>query len=254
MAFYEPPGLWVPDHDEVHVSCTFTWDIPEAERLAAEWQFVSKKVKIGGPAFGDQPDEFTPGLYVRQGITFTSRGCPNNCPFCFVPRNEGRLREIAIQQGSIIQDNNFLACSRSHRAKVYEMLKGQGQVNFKGGLEAARLTDWDIEEMRGLHIAELWIACDTREAIPRATRTIMRLRAAGFKQYQIRCYVLIGDDMNENQARLEAVFEAGALPFAQLFQDEDRRKYSKKWEDFARLWSRPALYKTAMKKRGGESG
>ena len=27
MAFVgPPPGLFIPEHDEIHISCTFTWD------------------------------------------------------------------------------------------------------------------------------------------------------------------------------------------------------------------------------------
>lgn len=38
--------------DEVHISVAFTWDLPTAEKLAAEWECVAP-VKIGGPATGD---------------------------------------------------------------------------------------------------------------------------------------------------------------------------------------------------------
>ena len=33
--------------DEVHVSVTFTWDLPKAERLADLWKYVAP-IKIGG--------------------------------------------------------------------------------------------------------------------------------------------------------------------------------------------------------------
>jgi hypothetical protein len=235
--------FFIPPHDEVHVSCVFTWDKARAEQLAEAWTGKAP-VKLGGFAYGDPPGEFTPGLYVRQGITYTSRGCPNQCSYCHVPRVEGKLREIQIQPGNILQDNNFLACRRSHRAKVYSMLKSQPQVNFRGGLETGRLTDWDIDELRGLSIAELWIACDTKEEVPKTIRAIKRLITAGFKPHNIRCYVLIGDDMDENRERLETILEAGALPFAQLFQGEERQEYSIEWKRFAKKWSRPAAYRS----------
>jgi hypothetical protein len=247
LCFFDVPGLFIPEHDEVHISCCFTWDKPRAEYLASQWETVSRCVKLGGPAYDDPGGDFEPGLYTRKGIIITSRGCPNNCKFCFVPKREGKLREIEIHLGNEIQDNNFLACSIPHRRKVYDMLRTQKAIRFVGGLEAARLTDWDIEEMRSLRIKELWLACDVPQRIPIATKTIKRLTAAGFSQNHIRCYVLIGDDRSENEARLRAVYEAGALPFAQLFQPEERIKYSKDWEHFARTWSRPAATKAAMK-------
>jgi len=35
--------------DEVHISVSFSWDLPEAERLEKEWRHIAP-VKIGGPA------------------------------------------------------------------------------------------------------------------------------------------------------------------------------------------------------------
>ncbi len=74
------------------------------------------------------------------------------------------------------------------------------------------------------------------------------LHRAGFTQNHIFCYVLIGDDRAENEQRLRTVYESGALPFAQLYQPDDRYiDYPKEWKQFARVWSRPAAYKAMMK-------
>ena len=246
LTFFEEPGFWIPEHDEVHISCVFTWDKPKAEALAEAW-YGKVPVKIGGPAYDDPGDQFTPGLYTRKGIVHTSRGCPNKCKFCFVAKREGKLRELEIKEGNEIQDNNFLACSEQHRRKVYDMLRTQKEIKFIGGLEDIRLTDWDIEELRKLRIKEMWLACDNAKHIKTTTQAINKLRRAGFTENHIRCYVLIGDNMGENTERLEAVYRAGALPFAQLFQPEERIEYSKEWKDFARKWSRPAIYKTMLK-------
>ena len=223
---YPPFPQFIPEHDEVHISVTFTWDIQKAYKLQKAWEAVTNKpVKIGGVAFGDPGNSFSPGMYLKKGIVITSMGCPNNCWFCFVPKREGGIRELSITEGHIIQDNNFLACSRSHRLKVYEMLKAQSDIKFLGGLEAKRLTDWDIEQMRGLKIHELWLACDTRAVLPKVIDTINRLKSRGFKQNQIRCYVLIGFDMREEHDRLIELLKAGCLPFAQLYQPEQKREY-----------------------------
>lgn len=246
--FYDRPGMFIPDHDEVHIVCVFTWDISTAERLQKDWQaFTDKLVLIGGPAFNDAGGEFTPGMYCKTGVTFTSRGCPNNCGFCFVPKREGKLREIEIKPGNIIQDNNFLACSQQHKNKVYEMLKTQRQISFRGGLEAQLVNSDFVENIGKLKIADLWLACDTRSAITNLKKATDKLHAGGFNQNNIRCYVLIGDDIDENEARLRAVYEAGALPFAQLFQPAERKEYSRDWKKFARVWSRPAAYKAHIK-------
>ena len=39
MAFIgDPPGLLIPPHDEIHISCTFTWEKAECERLKYQWE------------------------------------------------------------------------------------------------------------------------------------------------------------------------------------------------------------------------
>lgn len=249
--FFDVPGLFIPEHDEVHVCCIFTWDIEVAQYLYYQWkESTDKPVYIDGPAFGNSGGEFVPGRYVKKGVIFTSRGCPNNCGFCLVPKREGKLREMPIFPGNIINDNNFLACSRQHRGQAYEMLRKQKAVEFKGGLEAGRLTDWDIEQMRSIRIRRLFFACDSDESLPVIRKTAEQLYSAGFKRDNLHCYVLIGDDMKQNEARLLSVLEAGMMPFAQLYQPPEWIEYSPEWRKFARLWSRPAFYMAKYNVRG----
>ena len=75
----ETPSFF-DEADEVHVSVTFTWDIPIAEWLAKQWEPVAT-VKIGGPAYNEPGGDFIPGMYMRHGYVITSRGCPNRCWF-----------------------------------------------------------------------------------------------------------------------------------------------------------------------------
>jgi len=247
--YFDEPGLFLPDHDEVHISCTFTWDKPRAEYLFEQWKLATDKpVKLGGVAYESPVDgDFILGLYVNHGITFTSRGCPNNCSFCFVPKIEGKLRELPIVPGNVIQDNNFLACSQKHQAKVFEMLKTQKAVNFRGGLEIRRLTDWFIDQARGLSLDELWFACDTRSALDTFLDKAKILTNV-FSQNKLRCYTLIGKDMDEEQDRVRQIYKAGFLPFAQLYQPPEGKKYSQDWERLQRQWQRPAIMRSIIKK------
>ena len=66
LAFVGDPPLpaFRPEADEVHVSCTFTWDRHEAERLQHAWTLYYPNVKLGGPAYDDPGGEFVLGRYV----------------------------------------------------------------------------------------------------------------------------------------------------------------------------------------------
>lgn len=236
-AYFDAPDIFTSQYDEAHISVTFTWDIDKGHRLAEEWKSHAKTVKVGGVAITGESDEpFISGIYLRKGITITSRGCPNNCSFCII---KNPLKEFDdFPEGNIIQDNNFLACSDQHRNFVYKMLKKQKQISFKGGLEARRITPKIAEELRELSISELWLACDSDSAIEPLRKAVKILKIAGFNS-QLYSYVLIGKE----EQRLRAVREMGVIPFAQLYMENKPHKtiYTNEMKQYQRLMARPAI-------------
>jgi len=245
-AFVGNPPMIRPEADEVHVDCTFTWDIPEVKRLANAWgQYYP--VKLGGCAFGDPCNGFTPNMYIRNGVTFTSRGCNNQCPWCLVWKREGKLRELPIIEGNNIQDNNLLQCSKSHINKVFAMLQKQSHIQFGGGLDSRLITDEIADQIRSLRIYQIFLAADTKSALKPLERAIKKLN---LPQNKIRCYALLafeGESISDGLERLETIYRLGVLPFAQLYQPPDKWiEYSKEWRDLARTWSRPAAMKSFM--------
>ena len=134
LAFVGYPPLIRSEADCVMVSCTFTWDIPEARRLARAWAQYYPTL-LGGPAIQGvesyagpgiplppPPDPrigFVPGRFISPGVTFTTRGCNKACPWCLVPEREGKLQTIEnFAEGPVIQDNNFLLAPPSHRVRI----------------------------------------------------------------------------------------------------------------------------------------
>ncbi len=242
MAFVGNPQLERPDADEVHISCTFTWDKLVAERLKLAWAQYYPVVKLGGPAYGDPGNEFTPGLYLKEGITTTSRGCNNNCPWCLVPEREGRLRELPITKGHIIQDNNLLQCSPAHIDRVFDMLRSQSRIQFSGGFDARLITPRIADRVRGLRVKYIFLACDNDGAIKPLRKALKLLQIPRDKA---RCYVLLKHNPDETMLqaliRLLQVWEAGTKPFAQLYQPPGKKiDYPVEWQRFVRTWQRPA--------------
>ncbi len=248
FAFVGMPTLDRPQADEVHVSCTFTWDIVRAKYLALAWgQYYP--VKIGGVAFDNSPNGFTPGMYIKNGVTFTTRGCNNQCPFCLVSKREGKIIEYPdFAEGNIIQDNNILQSSLGHWWQVIQMLKTQKAIEFTGGLDARLVTDQNADDIRGLRLKRVFLACDHKSGLKALERAIKLLKLPRDKT---QCYVLIafnGETLSEARERLENVWHAGALPFAQLYQPPEKWiNYSKDWRDLNRMFSRPAITKNVMK-------
>jgi hypothetical protein len=244
LSFVGDPPLWRPNAYEVHVSVTFTWDVSEGLRLAAAWADYYPVVKLGGPAFGDCLDSFIPGFYIKPGVTFTTRGCNNRCPWCLVPNMEGQLIEISnFSSGWIIQDNNLLQASQRHIIKVLAMLRSQSKpVILSGGLQSSLVSDWFAEELRTIRINQIFLAADTLSAINPLKKAIKKLEFLGRRK--LRAYVMIGRNETIMQAkeRLQEVWDIGCLPFAQLYQPAYKFiRYSWDWLDLARTWSRPAI-------------
>ncbi len=249
MAFVGDPPLFRPEAHEVHISVAFTWDIVEANRLAEAWGNYYGTVKIGGPALGTACLNFGPGVYVKPGVTFTTRGCNHRCPWCLVPDREGALAEIAnFAPGWIVQDNNLLQASRRHIEQVFDMLRKQpSAATFAGGLDARLIDDWVAEQLRGLRIAQLFLAADVKGALKPLEHAIKRL---AMPRWKVRVYTMLAynsETMNDATQRLKEVWKLGGVPFAQLYQPPDHWiDYGHEWRSLARTWSRPAATAALM--------
>lgn len=247
-----PPLLAMPEVDEIHVSVTFSWDRKRAEVLAKEWEAVGVPVKIGGVAYGKPSGEFVPGLYVRKGATITSRGCPNRCWFCSVPKREGGLRELPVQDGWNVLDDNLLACSDEHVREVFAMLKRQPRkAEFTGGLESKVLKPWHAQALADLKPARMYFAYDTPDDYEPLVEAGKMLRAAGIsaESHKACCYCLIGykgDTFDKAEKRLTDTIKAGFLPYAMLYRDETGAM-DKDWRRFQREWLRAPIVGTKMR-------
>jgi len=235
--------------DEIHISVTFSWDLKEAERLEREWKQVAT-VKIGGPAIGMPGGEFVPGEYLRKGYVITSRGCPNRCWFCSVPKREGGIRELPIREGWNVLDDNLLACSDQHISAVFSMLANQGcKAEFTGGLEAARLKKWHVEALGAICPKQIFFAYDTNDDLEPLRGAGKMLHEVGFERHVMRCYVLIGyprDTIVAAERRLRETVEAGFYPMAMLYRDVSGRTEAE-WKRFQRRWARPAMIARELK-------
>lgn len=254
LAFIGNPPMFWPEADRVHVSVAFTWDRAEGERLAEAWTATGLPVKLGGPAYDAPGGEFVPGRYLRPGYTITSRGCPNHCWFCSVPKREGGLRELAIADGWIVQDANLLACSEAHIRGVFAMLKRQPHRAELRGLEAKHLKPWHVDLLAELKPERLFFAYDTPDDYAPLVAAGKMLAEAGFSvgcSHHICAYVLVGfpgDTMDAAEIRLRDAWTAGFFPFAMLYRD-DRGDASREWRRFQKAWCRPPAVATNLARK-----
>lgn len=250
LAYVGSPSMFA-EADEVHISVSFTWDKPAAERLAEEWRWVAP-VKIGGVAYGDTSLEFIPGLYIKPGYTITSRGCPRRCWFCGVWKKWPTPNLLPIHPGWNILDDNLLACPRPHVEAVFAMLRTQGRrVEFTGGLEALALEDYQVDLLASLSPRpSMFWAYDPGDEFETLRSAATRMLEAGFtrESHRLRVYVMMGypkDTFALAEARLNQMLSIGLTPMAMLWRPERpaEMKYAPapEWRAFQRRWARPAI-------------
>lgn len=262
LAFFGSPTIdaMAMDIERVHISVAFTWDLEKAEELYESWHLLGVPVEVGGPAFDDRMGDFTPGMYLKKGMTITSRGCSKDCWFCSVPRcANGVIRELPIQDGWNILDDNILGTSENHFRGVIEMLRRQPErAVFSGGLEPGMLQPWQAELLRSINPRTMYTAYDTKDDYEALRRMAQIMWNAGFSRngHQVKCYALCGyegDTFEAAQKRMEQIMELDFLPFAMLFRNESGEVGSE-WRRFQREWANHFIVGAKFREYRGRAG
>lgn len=164
----------------------------------------------------------------KASLGFTTRGCIRNCPWCIVPKKEGKLRAHAEikeflrtdSQDVVLMDNNILASE--HGLKQLEFVRDHKlKLDCNQGLDV-RLIAGD-EAIATLLSKIKWIrfirvACDTDAQLPYIKKAVALLKTKGVKPYRIFCYVLL-KDFERTFNIVEELRAIGVDPFVQPYRD-----------------------------------
>ncbi len=146
-------------------------------------------------------------------IGYLTRGCPNRCRWCVVPKKEGNIRPyrtwkeiVRSDTGKLVlMDNNILACE--YGISQLESLIGSGyQIDLNQGMDA-RLVDERIADI----LSQLsWIrfirfSCDQRAQIDPVRRAVELLGERGVRPYRIFIYLLVTSDLENASERVEVL-------------------------------------------------
>lgn len=218
----------------LYLSVPFTWLLPEAEKQSKEHK---GPVFAGGPAvslakkngcfdlsFADTPDK-TPfdTLALHNPLaTFTTRGCPNSCPFCAVPKIEGEFRQFdKWKPAPMICDNNILAGTRSHFSQVIRTLKRFPYADFNQGLDARLLTIWHVMDLCELKAVKIRFAFDDLSEETAVHDAIEMCRRHGLDDLGVYCLYGFNDTPESARYRLDLVRSWGIRPNAMRYQPLD---------------------------------
>lgn len=249
---------WIPmiQYDRVYSSKVFTFT-PEEPMLPTD------TIK-GGTGYGkydalpDDIDSMYPDYTIypdcQHAIGFLTRGCIRSCPWCVVPKKEGRIRPYSTWQeikrpdsrDIVFMDNNVLACEHGIN-QIKDMIGQDVRVDFNQGLDARLITPEVAELLSKLKwIRFIRMSCDTDAMLDVVLRAIHFLEKNGVKPYRVFVYLLV-QDIASAEKRALALRKAGAEVFAQPYRDFEKNiEPTREQKSFARWVNRKEIFKTVQ--------
>ena len=184
-------------------------------------------------------------------IGFLTRGCIRSCPWCVVPKKEGKICAYDTWQHIkrpdsnkiVFMDNNVLASDHGV-AQIEEMSHEPVRIDFNQGLDARLI---DREKAKYLAkckwIKYLRVACDTSAMLPVIKQALAYLGEYGLKPYKVWSYVLI-EDIEDAHHRIIELDKMGVTPFAQAYMDFDGGKPDKLAKKMERWCNMKAVFRS----------
>ena len=177
----------------------------------------------GGTGYGiyqDLPDEIDTmfpdySIYpdCDYAIGYLTRGCPNHCRWCVVPKKEGGIRPYRTWQELVrpdtdklvMMDNNILACEYGIE-QLQSLIGAPYRIDLNQGMDARLVTPEIAEILSRLKwIRHLRFSCDQESQIEPILHTCELLGKYGVKPYRLFIYLLITPDIDNAIRRVEAL-------------------------------------------------
>ena len=159
---------------------------------------LPKEIEESLPDYSIYPEE-------EHSYGFITRGCIRNCYFCFVPKKEGKLRQVStidsIFKGAKdvrLLDNNFLAWDK-HKDALREILEKypKTKLTFYQGLDARLLDDENSELLSRIRRGgEFTFALDDISLIPTIDSHIKIFRKYYPYKWKIKLFIYLHPNMD----------------------------------------------------------
>lgn len=206
-----------------------------------------------------QPDySLFPFVDDKTAYGFLTRGCPNKCSFCVVPKKEGSIRPYMdideITQGGRrskvhLMDNNSLACDYGIEQLVKIVDKGY-RVDYNQAIDSRLITSEVAELLAQVHWLEpIKFGCDSAKQIETCVRAMELIDSycekIGRKPRNYQLFTIIMGDINECYERISHFRQyprvrVHAQPMREF---NNPRQIIPQWQkDMARWANRKELY------------
>ena len=266
------------EYEKIFASAIFTRSKDECEKLI---NIYGDKIEIGGTGWDinkllDDEIEYTKPDYnlytaeqiaarmkgamtkerklkkateiVNAGIGFTSRGCVRECGFCFVPKKEGKFRNVAEikdllnpRSNVLILHDNNLTADPNCIDKLNEIRNRKLIVDINQGIDVRLINDdiskalSEVRHLRSIHYA--WDLMGFEKQVIEGIKTLSKY----IKPYKHMCFMLVGFNttFDEDMYRFRKLRELNVDPFVMIYNEGK----DKRLRHFAR-WVNARIYKS----------
>jgi len=173
-------------------------------------------------------DEVEP--HINRG--FTSRGCPNKCSFCVVPRKEGEFKItgdiLTLWDGKsklvVCYDNNILAAPEHFAHNAEQAIKNKITIDYNQGLDHRRLTPEIVDVMKIMPHKEYHFAFDNPASINTVETAINLLQDKGINCCNWYCLCGYNTTIEEDLFRLNYLRSRKQNAYVQRFKTKENNK------------------------------
>lgn len=178
-----------------------------------------------------QPDySIYPAIPKDYAYGFLTRGCPNKCKWCVVPRKEGGIYPymdvdlIAIEGRTklVLMDNNFLAAGDYAHEQLDKIIARGYRVDFNQALDARLVTDdfaRKLANVKWLDKNRIRFGCDTLAQVGECERAMEKIISYGFHG-EFFLYTMLNDNFQECYQRIHYWWEK---------LQEQRERHASNW-------------------------
>lgn len=257
-------GFNVGDPDKVYISVIYKKNRSRA--LAKRFFFPDAEIDLGGsgvslekmlpPEIENQTPDYAIYPECDRYYGFTTRGCIRNCPFCIVPKKEGRIRTLYRTPEECLHnimgdhgfkkieflDNNILAKKQWFWDLCAALTPLKMKVDFNQGLDARLLDDRSARCLKALKPITVWkFAFDDISYQDEVEKAINTLTRNGIDvRHKTMWYVYVDSDADFDNAlyRCRWLKNHNATPYVMLNLDTE---HTKRMKDLKR-WCRPWIF------------
>lgn len=161
------------------------------------------------------------------GIGYTTRGCPNTCPWCIVPVAEGKLHSVGSIDSLLnpnsnllmIMDNSFTA-DPDCLEKMREIKERKLRVNIVQGVDVRRVTPEiahglsELNHFKSLHMA--WDVKQTEKSV--FTGIDILTKFVSPSNLMVYCLCGFNSTFEEDMYRVIRLKERGLRPYVMLYR------------------------------------